>query len=202
MRLQPLGPQAMQARMAEIRQKMGLNPTHEDSPVFQIPQDHGPAAGPLQGQITQSGSFAPFNPMGPGASVQSSATPASLKALIEKAASDNGVDPALLDALVAQESSYNPAAVSSKRAVGLTQLMPDTARGLGVTDPFDPAQNLQGGAKYLSQMLKRFNGNVESALAAYNAGPGAVQRYGGVPPYKETQDYVRKIISHYQGGRS
>lgn len=200
MKLQPLGPQAMQARMAEIRQKLGLNPTH-DEPVFQIPAEHGPQGG-LQGQITSGGSFAPFNPMGPGASVQSAATPASLKSLIEKAASDNGVDPALLDALVAQESSYNPAAVSSKRAVGLTQLMPDTARSLGVNDPFDPAQNLQGGAKYLAQMLKRFNGNVESALAAYNAGPGAVQRYGGVPPYKETQDYVRKIVSHYQGGRS
>jgi cell wall-associated NlpC family hydrolase len=125
-------------------------------------------------------------------------TPASANtqydSLIQQAARDQGVDPALLKGLVQAESGFNPASVSSVGAQGLTQLMPDTAKGLGVTNPFDPLQNLEGGARFLAGALKRFGGNEQLALAAYNAGPGAVERYGGIPPYAETQAYVPRVL--------
>jgi soluble lytic murein transglycosylase-like protein len=112
---------------------------------------------------------------------------------ITAAAKRHGLDPALLAGLVRQESNFNPTAGSPAGARGLTQLMPATAASLGVTDVTHPAQALEGGAKYLKQQLDAFGGNVTKALAAYNAGPGAVQRYGGVPPYAETQSYVQKV---------
>jgi soluble lytic murein transglycosylase-like protein len=112
---------------------------------------------------------------------------------ITAAAKKHGIDPALLAGLVKQESNFNPTAGSPAGARGLTQLMPGTAAGLGVTDVLDPLQSLDGGAKYLRQQLDAFGGDVTRALAAYNAGPGAVQRYGGVPPYAETQNYVRVV---------
>jgi cell wall-associated NlpC family hydrolase len=116
--------------------------------------------------------------------------------LIQQAARDQGVDPALLKGLVQAESGFDPASVSSVGAQGLTQLMPDTARGLGVSNPFDPLQNLEGGARFLAGALKRFGGNEQLALAAYNAGPGAVERYGGIPPYAETQAYVPRVLDY------
>jgi len=112
---------------------------------------------------------------------------------ITAAADKHGVDPALLAGLVKQESNFNPNAGSPAGAQGLTQLMPATAASLGVTNVHDPAQALDGGAKYLRQQLDRFGGDVARALAAYNAGPGAVERFGGVPPYAETQEYVRRV---------
>ena len=112
---------------------------------------------------------------------------------ITQAATANGVDPALLAGLVKQESGFDANAGSPAGAQGLTQLMPATAASLGVTNVHDPAQALEGGAKYLRQQLDRFGGDVARALAAYNAGPGAVERFGGVPPYAETQNYVRKV---------
>jgi soluble lytic murein transglycosylase-like protein len=112
---------------------------------------------------------------------------------ITAAAKRHGIDPALLAGLVKQESGFNPNAGSPAGARGLTQLMPGTAAGLGVTNVLDPAQSLDGGAKYLRRQLDAFGGDVTKALAAYNAGPGAVQRYGGVPPYAETQNYVRAV---------
>jgi soluble lytic murein transglycosylase-like protein len=112
---------------------------------------------------------------------------------ITAAAQRHGIDPALLAGLVRQESNFDPTAGSPAGARGLTQLMPGTAAGLGVTDVTDPLQSLDGGAKYLKQQLDAFGGDVTKALAAYNAGPGAVQRYGGVPPYAETQNYVQKV---------
>jgi soluble lytic murein transglycosylase-like protein len=126
-----------------------------------------------------------------GASELPSDTP--FGAEITAAAKKHGIDPALLAGLVKQESNFNPNAGSAAGARGLTQLMPATAAGLGVTDVLDPLQNLDGGAKYLRQQLDAFGGDVTRALAAYNAGPGAVQRYGGVPPYAETQNYVRVV---------
>jgi soluble lytic murein transglycosylase-like protein len=112
---------------------------------------------------------------------------------ITAAAKRHGLDPALLAGLIRQESGFNPNAGSSAGAQGLTQLMPGTAAGLGVTDSLDPAQAIEGGAEYLAEQLEAFGGDVARGLAAYNAGPGAVQRFGGVPPYAETQDYVRKV---------
>ena len=117
---------------------------------------------------------------------------------IRAAAQRNGVDPSLLAALVKQESGFDPSATSGAGAAGLTQLMPSTAAGLGVSDPYNPAQSLEGGARYLRAQLDRFGGDPALALAAYNAGPGAVTRYGGVPPYAETQRYVRNVLASAQ----
>ena len=114
---------------------------------------------------------------------------------IAAAAADYGVDGSLLRAVIHAESAFNPMALSNKGAQGLMQLMPDTAGDLGVTDAFDAAQNIRGGARYLAQLLKDFNGNARLATAAYNAGPGAVVKYGGVPPYEETQVYVQRVAT-------
>jgi soluble lytic murein transglycosylase-like protein len=117
---------------------------------------------------------------------------------IDSAAQTYGIDPAILKGLIKQESGFNPNAGSPAGAQGLTQLMPGTAAALGVTDVHDPAQSIDGGARYLKQQLDRFGGDYSKALAAYNAGPGAVQRYGGVPPYAETQNYVKSILAFAQ----
>lgn len=114
---------------------------------------------------------------------------------IAQAAMDFGVDASLLRAVIHAESAFNPLAVSIKGAQGLMQLMPGTASDLGVSDAFDVAQNIRGGARYLAQLLADFNGDEELATAAYNAGPGAVRKYGGVPPYAETKVYVQRVAT-------
>jgi soluble lytic murein transglycosylase-like protein len=116
--------------------------------------------------------------------------------LIEKEAKKNGVDPLIIEIIVQHESNFNPNAVSSTGAQGLMQLMPGTAAGLGVSDSFDPAQNLAGGTLYFAMQLRRFQ-DLGKALAAYNAGPGAVESCGGIPPYAETQNYVASICAEY-----
>ncbi len=113
---------------------------------------------------------------------------------IQVAAARYGINSHLVDAVAWQESRYNPRARSSAGAIGVMQLMPGTARQLGVSNPHDVRQNITGGTAYLREQLERFGNNVPLALAAYNAGPGAVMKYGGIPPYRETQDYVRKIM--------
>ncbi len=114
----------------------------------------------------------------------------------------HGVDPRLVQAIVQVESGYNARARSRAGAVGLMQLMPGTARTLQVGNRYDAEQNIRGGVAYLRQMIDRFAGRLELAIAAYNAGPGAVQRYGGIPPYAETRDYVDRVLTLYRGGSS
>jgi soluble lytic murein transglycosylase-like protein len=123
--------------------------------------------------------------------------PAQIDALVNDNAQSQNVDPALIKAIIANESGFNANATSNVGAQGLMQLMPGTAAGLGVTNSYDPAQNVAGGTKYIKGLLDHFNGDVRLAVAAYNAGPGAVEKYGGVPPYAETQNYVQNVLSSY-----
>ncbi len=125
-------------------------------------------------------------------------------ALIKKTSLAHGVNPALVKAVIHIESAFRPGAKSNKGAVGLMQLMPATAKRFGVKDRYDPAENVSGGVKYLHWLLKHFKGNTRLALAAYNAGEGAVKRHKGIPPYRETKNYVKKVskafrLYHKQG---
>ncbi len=117
--------------------------------------------------------------------------------MITQISQKHGVDDKLVKALIKQESGFNPRAKSKAGAMGLMQLMPATASSLGVKDPFNAVQNVEGGVKYLKSMLNKYNGNTILALAAYNAGPGAVDKYDGVPPYAETQNYVKNVLANY-----
>jgi len=118
--------------------------------------------------------------------------------LINRIAREHGIDPDLIKAIIRVESNFNPRAVSRKGAQGLMQLMPATAADHAVTDTFDPAQNIAGGARYLRKLVDLFDGDLRLALAGYNAGENAVWRYQGIPPYRETQEYVRKVLALYR----
>ncbi|MDO8184489.1 lytic transglycosylase domain-containing protein [Conexibacter sp. JD483] len=197
-------PQAAIARIAELQQLVarahGVQPTQgaaatlgtsfasalQQAGVGQALGAAPAAGGGIGGGLTTT-------PVGGATGSQLGGTPSPYDDLIIASAQRNGLDPALLKGLIRAESDFNPNAGSGAGAVGLTQLMPGTAASLGVTDPRDPAQSIEGGAKYLKQQLDAFGGDVTKALAAYNAGPGAVARYGGVPPYAETQAYVQRV---------
>lgn len=124
--------------------------------------------------------------------------PAKYNRFIEEVAINNGVPPALVKAVIHAESGFDPNAVSSRGAIGLMQVMPRTADMLGISDPYHPLDNIQAGVKYLRDMLDMFDGNEMLAVAAYNAGPRKVKKYGGVPPYKETRTYVRRVFAYYR----
>ncbi len=120
-----------------------------------------------------------------------------ITSLIEKYSKENNLDADFVKAVIQQESGFNPDATSKCGAMGLMQLMPKTAESLGVTNAYDAEQNIYGGTKYLKGLLDKFDNNKELALAAYNAGPNAVKKYGGIPPYAETQNYVKRVLSNY-----
>ena len=189
---------AVVARVAELQSLMGAAaPAAAPAPAaFASQLASATAATAAPAATTASAGL-----MATGASELPAGTPFASE--ITAAAKKHGIDPALLAGLVKQESGFNPNAGSPAGARGLTQLMPGTAAGLGVSNVLDPIQSLDGGAKYLRQQLDAFGGDVTRALAAYNAGPGAVQRYGGVPPYAETQNYVQKVqanAAQYRAG--
>jgi soluble lytic murein transglycosylase-like protein len=192
-RLAPKPAAVQQRDFAAVLAKASTNPTALRSLAAQLPTMPAPT--------TSAG--AKLTPTSLRSTPAGSASAASLgevpyASLIEAAARKAGVDPALVAAVVKAESGFNPQAKSGVGAKGLMQLMDATARGLGVTNSFDPAQNVEGGAKFLGSLLKQFNGDVRLALAGYNAGPGNVQKYGGVPPFEETQQYVPKVLGFYE----
>jgi hypothetical protein len=202
---QPKGPASIRARMDEIKARLD-GPKGEEFQQ-QLDKAKGTPA-PLSGSIGPGGSISddklgtlpPANPAefdvvkgAIGANKQSDKV--QIQGLIAQVARDQNIDQSLLRAVVEAESDYNQNEVSKTGAQGLMQLMPGTAKELGVTDPFNPLENLTGGAKYLNQMLKKYNGNLPLALSAYNAGPGKVNPALGIPNIPETKKYVNRILT-------
>lgn len=202
------GVSAVQSRVAQIESRLGIGATGSDNRAERsfdevlashttsettrsaLPRTTGtPALDRLMEHLAV--------PVTSSATGGSSLTGVPYAELFETAGQRHGVDPALLASVADAESGYDPTAVSHAGAEGLMQLMPATAAGLGVTDSFDPVQAVDGAARLLAGHLDRF-GSVDLALAAYNAGPGAVARFGGIPPYEETQRYVPKVLQRYQ----
>lgn len=199
---------AVHSRVAQIESRLGVRATGRDvrphasfDEVFArvdrgagapSPAATPTAAGALERLTARLGVSTPSSTAASGSLVD-----VPFADLFEQAGHRHGVDPELLAAVADAESGYDPRAVSHAGAQGLMQLMPATAAGLGVTDAFDPAQAVDGAARLLAGHLQRF-GSTELALAAYNAGPGAVSRFGGVPPYAETQAYVPKVLQRYE----
>lgn len=196
------GVHAVQARIAELQEKFGM-PSSVPGESFntklkkEIAKNDTAkieAAAPKAAEKTTVASR--VHDIYPMVNSQPLANP-SLDAMISDAAKKYNVDPKLVSAIAAVESGGNQSATSEVGAIGVMQLMPDTAAGLGV-DPYDKQQNIEGGTKYIKSLLDTFGGDVEKAVAAYNAGPQAVKDYGGVPPYRETQNYVNKVLDIYR----
>jgi len=211
---QPASASVSGAASREARLVYWSNTEHRWKPVPTVPASSLRAArqaarevatqfGALPAAHTQaSRTLMASQPVAPENAGKTAASPApeAVDSAIEAAANRHGVDPNLVRAIVKVESNFNPHAVSRKGALGLMQLMPTTARSMNVSNAFDPHQNVDAGVRHLKALLENYNGNLELTLAAYNAGSGAVSRSGGVPPYRETRDYVRKITDLYWSG--
>ena len=177
----------VQSRIAEI---LGVPPDSDTPSPRLAPND--PNAGRFASMVQSA-----MQPQA-GQPARAGLPSADIEQLVQTNAANWQVDPALVRAVMANESGFNPNATSRTGAQGLMQLMPETAASLGVTDAYDPQQNVAGGTRYLRGLLDRFGGDVTRAVAAYNAGPGAVEKHGGIPPYAETQSYVRNVLDSYQ----
>ncbi len=201
---------AIQSRIAEI---MGTPPPAAPAPG--AGPDGLPHFGPGAASPASAGQFASMVAAAlerareqgyvsgtPDARGPNPIAPAAVEQLVNQNAATFQVDPALIKAVIANESGFNASATSSAGAMGLMQLMPGTASELGVADAYDPAQNVAGGTRYLKGLLQRFNGDLHLAIAAYNAGPQAVEKYGGIPPFTETQNYVQSVLGSYERYRA
>lgn len=190
----PLGPDGINARIAEIQSKLASLSPKGPRPltVSAAPSEFSSVLAPLCPTGSVTGAINPLSGAIGGPAVENG----DLKAMAQSAAARYNLDPALFNALVEQESGWKTDAVSPVGAQGLCQLMPGTAAGLGVKDPFDPAQSLEGGARYLRQMMDRFGNDPAKALAAYNAGPGFVSRHSPADWPHETKGYVRNILAN------
>lgn len=171
--------------------------------IFGVEQDQPTT--PTISNVPQTGQFASMVQQQmanqDGAVAAPVATPA-IEQLVQSNSAAQGVDPDLIRAVMANESAFDPNATSSAGAQGLMQLMPATASEVGVTNSFDPSQNVAGGTRYLRGLLDRFGGNLTNAVAAYNAGPEAVEKYNGIPPYPETESYVKNVLDTYRQYKS
>jgi soluble lytic murein transglycosylase-like protein len=192
---------AVQLRAAELANlRNGFNIRHERHEVIgdktRLFLGNGPEAGYVDVATAEIESFAPAPPDLNG----TTATPVAqkdLSTIVSDASARSRIDADFIASVIRAESGNNPRAVSPKGARGLMQLMPQTASTLGVTDVFDPTENVDGGVRYLGELLVQYNGDAAKALAAYNAGPHRVRQYGGVPPYRETHAYVARVINDY-----
>jgi hypothetical protein len=193
----PKGPEAIQQRVAELKSRLGIeNPGEFQSALNQAEGMPSPIQGNIgSGPIDLRGETPPFDPTSTGGMPRK----VEIDLLIDRVAREQGVDAKLIHAVVQAESSYNPYDISDTGAKGLMQLMPETAKEVGVRNPFDAYENLTGGTKYLKKMIDRYPGRLDLALAAYNAGPGYVDKAKGIPEFAETQRYVPKVLKQYNG---
>ena len=182
---------ATMSRINEIRERFNLQPkTAQSVEVTNEKPKTSDFASMVDGRSAQKETIVPSTQ----SRIRRNMTVDEINALADSIAAKQGVSPSLVKAVIKNESGYDPDAVSSKGAMGLMQLMPQTAESLGVADPFSPEENIRGGVTMLKNLLSSYKGDYAKAVAAYNAGKDTVDKYNGTPPYKETQDYVKKVI--------